>query len=356
MVVKKRLGEMLIEAGVIDQTQLHSALGHQRKWGGKLGQALLDLRLATEPQIVSALARKFGYEALNVSTMERTPALDYALRLVPGELALRQTLLPIAADSSSLTVAMGDPSNIAVIDELSFRTGRRIKIALAGDREIAAAVRRLYFGDAGPGRVAPIPLEDPSSETPLETTHDPFAAMPDQVREDYFQRPARTLSPAEAVPTRGRGDAGEQGATGRPGAAAPPPLPAGHQATRESPSLTPPPVLSRAQVGQGPDPIHMSATADHAPFAIGAGSEDLLGEPVLATDLAPVEAGPAEDSQREQALTPREAALLDALQRAARGEESVLIRPAHLAAVLARLLLKRGILAEAELLRELAKR
>ncbi len=45
---KKRLGELLIEAGVIDETQLKAALGHQRQWGVRLGQSLVDLKLATE--------------------------------------------------------------------------------------------------------------------------------------------------------------------------------------------------------------------------------------------------------------------------------------------------------------------
>ena len=45
---KKRLGELLIDAGVIDETQLKAALGHQRQWGVRLGQALVDLKLATE--------------------------------------------------------------------------------------------------------------------------------------------------------------------------------------------------------------------------------------------------------------------------------------------------------------------
>src|SRR5690349_10688432 len=158
MVAKKRLGELLLDAGVIDETQLLSALGHQRKWGGKLGQALIDLKLATEPQIVSALARKFGYEVAQVAALQPSPVLEGALRLVPRELALRQTLIPIAADSTTLTVAMGDPSNIGAVDELSFRTGRRVKVVIAGDREIAAAVRRLCYGEEESRREA-IPLD-----------------------------------------------------------------------------------------------------------------------------------------------------------------------------------------------------
>jgi hypothetical protein len=286
MAVKKRIGEMLLDAGVIDETKLLAALGYQRKWGGKLGQALIDLKLATEPQIVSALSKKFGYEVAQVSALKPSPVLDGALRLVRRELALRQTVLPVAADRTTLTVAMGDPSNISLIDELSFRTGRRVKVMIAGDREIAAAVRRLYDTDEEKPRDA-IPLEDPAREAPLETTRDPFAAMPDHVREGYFGRPAHTLA---AEP-----DAGDLA----------------------------------------------------------------LGEPILATDLLVDESevdGPFEAAPIVATPPPPRSALLEALDRLARGEETPLLDPARVAAALARILLRRGALSEAELLAELARK
>jgi len=303
MKIKKRLGEMLIEAGVIDETQLLSALGHQRKWGGKLGQALLDLKLASEPQVVTALSRKFGYPAVSLTGVMPSPQLDAVLKLVPSELALRQTLLPMAADTSSITVAMADPTNIAVIDEISFRTGRRVKVALAGDREIAAAVRRVYFADEESQRTQAIPLEELHEDAQIETTHDPFAAMPDDVREGYFNRPAHTV------------------AAGRvPGAAVPPPLPGVRPAPPpERVTFTPPPIL--------------------------APSEDPLGEPILATELAP-EPDPAGIDG---------GALLQALERAARGEATSQIRPAQLLAALVKVLVRRGLLSEEELAEELAR-
>jgi len=374
MTVKKRLGEMLLEAGVIDETQLHSALGHQRKWGGKLGQALQDLKLATEPQIVSALSRKFGYDVINIGALQQTAQLEAALRLVPRELALRQTLLPVASDSSSITVAMADPSNIAVVDELSFRTGKRVRIALAGDREITAAVRRLYFADQEPQRVAAIPLDDPSNgEVPLETTRDPFAAMPDHIREGYFNRPSHTLSDASRpAPLR----APAPGPA--PRAPAPPPLPPARAATAPAPvprvdvqpTFTPPPVLARGEatpsLAPWPAPPPPAAAPPqpqpppppHPLAALASEPADLLGEPILATELAPAreEEGPYEGPPQEPELTPKQAALLDALERAARGEETGLVKATQLVAVLARLLVKRGLLDEAELLDELVKR
>jgi hypothetical protein len=328
MAVRKRLGEMLIEAGIIDDIQLHSALGHQRRWGGKLGQALIDLRLATESQIVAALSRKFGYEVADVSRLEHSPALDSALRLVPGELAVRQVVLPIAADTNTLTVAMGDPSNIASVDELSFRTGRRIKVMIAGEREVAAAARRLYFDEVEAVPLAPIPGDDKSSDLALEVPVDPFAVAPEHAGHGRRAAGAAPSDPFErARPPAPTG-------TPRP-AAAPPPLPG--RAVRDvqpvQPAFTPPPVLiplgSEARPG-GPDPF---------------------AKPVPGARSRPVEGG-----ERGGANAPNaNAAILDAIQRLARGEETSLVKPARLAAVLAQLLVKYGLIDEAEILEELAK-
>jgi hypothetical protein len=351
--VKKRLGEMLIEAGVIDEAQLQAALGHQRKWGGKLGQALLDLKLASEPQIVSALSRKFGYEMVNVASMPRTAPLEAALKLVPRELAMRQMLLPIACDTNSLTVAMADPSNIAVVDELSFRTGRRIKIVLGGDREIAAAVRRLYYADEEQKQssLSAISIDEGSGVMPIETTRDPFAAMPDYVREGYFKRPASTLADPPAAPARPQQI-----------------HPLVNPPVRQQP---PPPMPMPMQQGYPPAPPmgpngYPMAAPSNAPYyppqqpTYGRGQErtDGLGEPILATELAPADImeGPFEGPPQRGPAPPRAPAIYDILERLVRGEESGIVRPGHLAAALARVLLKRGLVREAELLEELSKR
>ena len=249
MNVRKRLGEMLLEAGAIDDAQLQAALSHQRKWGGKLGQALVDLKLVTEPQIVGALSRKLGYEIVEVSALQRTPALEEALKLVPSDVAVRQTVLPIESDASSLTVAMSDPSNIAVVDELAFRTGRRIKIALAGDRAITAAVQRLYF--------------------------------PEEDRRGGVLHRVTAARAGEAAPRA--------------------PVTAARAGPRE-----PPPRLE----------------------------------------------APSSD---ERQLTPREAALLDAVQRAMRGQETALVRPGQLVTALLRIAVRKGIVTELELAEELAR-
>lgn len=326
---KKRLGELLLEAGVIDETQLQSALGHQRRWGMKLGQALLDLKLATEAQVVAALARKFGYEVANLQAISPGPLLESALRLVPKDVAGKHTLLPIAADTNSITVAMADPTNIAVVDELSFRTGRRVRICIAGERELSAMVRRLYFGDEV--RRGPEPIAFDESDVVTETTTDPFAALPDHLRQEYTGTPP--LAPQPALDYR---------ASMTPPPVLRPQAVAGAPAFRPAPA--PPvaaPPLPRGAAQRTPPPPPQAAPAfldPHPDFA--------EGEVVEMSDIV---AAPAEP------LQPREAILADAITRLTRDLQPP-SAAARIAAALVRVLARKGYLTEVEFLDELARR
>ena len=295
METKKRLGELLLEAGVIDQTQLQSALGHQRRWGMKLGQALLDLKLVTEPQVVAALARKFGYEVANLSAVQPGPVLDAAMKLVPRDVAAKHTLLPLTADTNSITVAMADPTNIAVVDELSFRTGRRVKVSIAGERELSTVIRKLYFGEEARRGPEPIALDE--SDGPFETTTDPFGALPDHLREGYVDV-AREPAPVPAPPV-----------------AAPPLRPA--------------------------DPIRRPP----APPAAVAAAEDVV------VDISDLDGSPATPP-----LSPREAALTDAIDRLSRSGTSPGGAAVKVAASMVRLLIRKGYFTEVEFLDELQGR
>ncbi|ACL67492.1 General secretory system II protein E domain protein [Anaeromyxobacter dehalogenans 2CP-1] len=193
---KRRLGELLLEAGVIDATQLQSALGHQRQWGVRLGQALVDLKLAGEADIVQALSRKYGYEVAHLDALEPY-ALELALRLVPREFALRNNVFPLGADTGTLAVAMSDPTNLAVVDELRFRTGRKVKVCIGGDREIAAAVRDRYPHDHA---IEAIALDLDADDPPGEAVLDPFGGGSKDALEAFFGSGAAAAAPRPAAP------------------------------------------------------------------------------------------------------------------------------------------------------------
>ena len=229
MQARKRLGELLVETGALDELQLRAALGHQRQWGGKLGRTLVDLKLVTEGAVVSALSKRLECEVAALEPMLRTPELEEALRLVPGELARKHAAVPLAASRTTLTVAMEDPANVAAVDELSFRTGRRVKALLAGPRAIARAVNRLYgAGDRDGG----IDVDfDVHADPPLDDAH-VFDSSPAKFQERFYRSSLReppgpqlvreplptpapvagmapaTVSPARAAPAPAGGLAG----------------------------------------------------------------------------------------------------------------------------------------------------
>jgi len=180
---KKRLGELLIEAGVIDETQLKAALGHQRQWGIRLGQALVDLKLATEADVVKVLAKRFGFEVARLDQVEAY-AHQQALGLVPREFALKNNVFPLAADSSSLSVAMSDPTNLAVVDELRFRTGRKVKVSIGGDREVAEAVKAAYPSQDGGVEAIALEIDDSGGEG--ESVMDPFGGGSSDDFDSFF--------------------------------------------------------------------------------------------------------------------------------------------------------------------------
>ncbi len=331
---KKRLGELLLEAGVIDETQLQSALGHQRRWGMKLGQALLDLKLATEAQVVAALARKFGYEVANLSAVSAGPLLDSALKLVPKDVAGKHTLLPIAADTNSVTVAMADPTNIAVVDELSVRTGRRVRICIAGERELSVLVRRLYFGEEA--RRGPEPIAFDESEVAIETTADPFAALPDHLRQEYVGGAAASPPPAPPPPALEYKATMTPPPMLRPAGAAPPAAP--FRPAPAPPVAAPPLPRGAAQRTPPPPPVAAPAFPSQTDFS--------EGEVVEMSDIVAAQPEP---------LQPREAVLADAIFRLTRDLKQE-AAAARVAAALVRVLARKGVLTELEFLDELARR
>ena len=125
MAVRKRLGEMLLEAGVIDQNQLDAALGHQRKWGGRLGQALVDLKMTSEASVVEALSQKFGYEVVPLEAMEGGPVLE-AAHIKPygrgGEHRVDNGLL-LRSDLHRLY----DQGYVTVTADYVFKVGERLR-------------------------------------------------------------------------------------------------------------------------------------------------------------------------------------------------------------------------------------
>ncbi len=152
---KKRLGELLVEAGVITPEKIEEALAVQRstKSGEKLGTVLLDLGYIKEQQMADALMDQLGYEGV-VLSMERIG--EEITRLADEAILRKYNLVPFGFSEKNpnvLKVAMSDPLDIRAIDDISIITGFQIEIYVTTQKDIAATIDR-YYGNAEALRVA----------------------------------------------------------------------------------------------------------------------------------------------------------------------------------------------------------
>src|ERR1043165_604353 len=110
--MRQKLGEMLIEAGAIDQAQLKAALADQRRWGRPLGKTLVELRLIREEDLVRVLARQLGLQGVD---LDKVKIPESVIELVPVHLAKQHMVVPFDAPMKFIDVAMVDPTNLGVI-------------------------------------------------------------------------------------------------------------------------------------------------------------------------------------------------------------------------------------------------
>ena len=170
VVRKKRLGEILVEAGELTQEQLEFALTEQKKDGNgkkRLGEVLVDLKFMTERQILKTLEKQLSVPYVFLGDFEIMPE---AINAVPIFLADRYTLVPIKKEGNRLTVAMNDPTNFYAIDDVRMVTGADVAVVIAEKQEILNAINTYYgvsgrLGDAM-GKLA----EETAAQTQTTTT------------------------------------------------------------------------------------------------------------------------------------------------------------------------------------------
>jgi hypothetical protein len=138
---RKRLGEILIEAGLIDETGLRSALIDQRRYGGPLGRVLVDMKMVHEEDLVQALSKQLAVPLVDLDQIEIP---QNVLDLVPADQAEAQAIIPFAQPMKFLDVAMSDPTNLTIVDELRTRTHLNVRTYLAGPKAIERALHRFY--------------------------------------------------------------------------------------------------------------------------------------------------------------------------------------------------------------------
>lgn len=137
----KRLGEILIDKGLITHEQLEALLQKQESSGKRLGEILVENEFITEDDLLEVMSERLKTPKITLDSLIIDPQV---IKTVPVELARRYTLLPVFRIGKTLTVAMSDPLNIIAIDELAYTTGCEIRRAIASERAIREAIERYY--------------------------------------------------------------------------------------------------------------------------------------------------------------------------------------------------------------------
>ena len=137
----ERLGDLLVREGLITREQLEKALQEQRQSGTRVGYNLVKLGFIAETELTKMLARQYKMPAVDLSRFEVDPRIA---KLIPGDLAIKHLVLPLKRDGRTLTVAMADPTNLGVLDDLKFITRYDIFPVIGGEFTLKSAIEKLY--------------------------------------------------------------------------------------------------------------------------------------------------------------------------------------------------------------------
>ncbi len=141
--LKKKLGELLVEAGLIDELQLKAALSHQKQWGDRLGSHLVKRGLVSEQDILSVMEKQLGLSSITFDEMP--PLTPDIQKLIPYETAEKLTIYPVKLSGRILEVATSDPTDLKLFDDLGFKLGVRVQPVLAHESDIQDAIQ-IHYG------------------------------------------------------------------------------------------------------------------------------------------------------------------------------------------------------------------
>src|SRR6476646_6045999 len=136
-----RLGENLMRDGLLSREQLAQALAEQKASKQRLGFVLVKLGLVPELEITKILARQHRMPAVDLSRFDVDPKI---LKLVPADMATKGVVLPLKREGRTLTVAMADPSDLGLLEDLKFITRFDLFPVIAGEFNLRALIEKHY--------------------------------------------------------------------------------------------------------------------------------------------------------------------------------------------------------------------
>lgn len=144
IIAKRKLGEILVEAGKITEEQLNYVLSKQGIIGKKLGQILVDEKMVSEDDMINAIVAQTGIQKVDLNEVE----LDKkAIKMVSQNLCQKHDLAPFGFNQSKIKVALSDPLNIFAIDDVSISTGLDVEVYIASIKDIRRFVEVNYSSE-----------------------------------------------------------------------------------------------------------------------------------------------------------------------------------------------------------------
>ena len=137
----ERLGDLLVRERLISKDQLDKALAEQKNSGARLGYCLVKLGFIQELEITKMLAKQYRMPAVDLTKFEVDPKI---VKLVPPDVAVKHSVLPLKREGRVLTIAMADPTNVGVIEDLKFITRFDIFPVIAGEYTLRGCIERYY--------------------------------------------------------------------------------------------------------------------------------------------------------------------------------------------------------------------
>lgn len=146
----KRLGDILIDSGFLTATELAEALSVQKESGKRLGEVIVDMGLMAEFDVLRAISSQYNYPIIDLNNVEVDPK---ATELLTEKFCEDNCIVPIGFDEGNLVVAIDDPLNIMIQDELQFRTGMPVVLMLATKSAIIDSIK-VNYGKESANRAA----------------------------------------------------------------------------------------------------------------------------------------------------------------------------------------------------------
>lgn len=146
----KRLGDILIDSGFLTATELAEALSVQKESGKRLGEVIVDMGLMAEFDVLRAISSQYNYPIIDLNNVEVDPK---ATELLTEKFCEENCIVPIGFDEGNLVVAIDDPLNIMIQDELQFRTGMPVVLMLATKTAIIDSIK-VNYGKESANRAA----------------------------------------------------------------------------------------------------------------------------------------------------------------------------------------------------------